>query len=245
MRSIKKSGDTAAAAKVAKLRRPTVVAWALNTAARAHPDKVRDLLAAGTELRTAQEKALRGDAAALRTATDHRRKAVAAVAACVAEVLGERASANAGAVSATLEAATVDEDVAAALQAGRLDREQSAAGAGFGFSDVGDWTPPPKADKPAKKTKPEPKTAKTPKKAEPPKPKADDRLRAQLADAVAEAKARADELHDAEAEVSRLKKALAAATAEVRSARTRANKAELHAESLRQRAWEEGERSRR
>jgi hypothetical protein len=165
------------------------------------------------------------------------------VAALVAEVLGERASANAGAVSATLEAATVDDDVAAALQAGRLDREQSAAGAGFGFGEVGDWTPPPQpTKKAAKKTEPEPKAAKAPK-AEP--AKADDRLRAQLADAVAEAKARADELHDAEAEVSRLKKALAAATADVRSARTRANKAELHAESLRQRAWEEGERSRR
>jgi hypothetical protein len=44
--------------------------------------------------------------------------------------------------------------------------------------------------------------------------------------------------------VSRLKKALADATAAARQARTRANKAELHAETLRQRAWEEGERGR-
>lgn len=223
--------DRNAAADVAKLRRPTVAAWALNAVARAHPEAIAKLLDAGERLRAAQEKALRGDAAALRSATDERRKAVANVAALVAAVLGDRASAQAGAVSATLEAATVDANVATLLEAGRLDREQSAAAAGFGFGDVEDWTPPPPP--PKEKTEPDP-----------PKPKRDERLRKQLDDAVAEAKARADELHDAEEEVSRLKRELADATAAARAARTKANKAELHAETLRQRAWEEGERGR-
>jgi hypothetical protein len=242
-RSLKKAGDAAGAARVAKLRRPTVAAWALNTVARAHPDAIDALLDAGVALRAAQQEALRGDAAALRTATSVRRAAVATVAGLVAEVLGERAGAQAGAVSATLEAATVDESVAAALRAGRLDREQSAAAAGFGFGDVGDWTPPPPAPKAAPKAA---KPAKAVKAAAPPpeKPKRDERLHAELDAAVAEAKARSAELHDAEAEVSRLKKALADATAAVRAARTRANKAELHAETLRQRVWEQGERRR-
>jgi hypothetical protein len=249
VRSLKAAGDAAGAARVAKLRRPTVAAWALNTVARSHPDAIGDLLDAGARLRAAQEEALRGDAAALRTATAARRTAVAAVGALVAEVLGERAGAQAGAVSATLEAATVDESVAEALRAGRLDRERSAAGAGFGFGDVGDWTPPP-PKKPAQQAAPAAKGAKAAapagpaKPPEPAKPKRDEKLHAELDAAVADAKARGAELHDAEAEVSRLKKALADATAAVRAARTRANKAELHAETLRQRVWEQGERRR-
>lgn len=210
---------------MAKLRRPTLVAWALNQVARTEPDAVADLLAVGERLRAAQQQALRGDAGALRTATEERRRSVAAVARQVAEVLGDRAAAQAGAVTATLEAATVDENVAAALRQGRLDKEQSAAGAGFGFGDVGDWTPPPAQ----------------PKEREPArvKPPQDD-----LDRAVAAAKEAADALHDAEREVSRLKQELAEATAAARAARTRANKAELHAETLRQRIWEEGERDR-
>jgi hypothetical protein len=238
VRALRKT-DPVSAAAVARLRRPTVAAWALNAVARAHPKEIGALLGAGERLREAQEKALRGDAGALRSATSDRRAAVASVASLVAEVLGDRASGQAGAVSATLEAATVDESVAALLRSGRLDRERSAAAAGMGFGDVGDWTPPPaKRAKPAKR-KP------APAKAAPEPPKRDEKLHRDLDRAVAESKERGAELHDAEAEVSRLKKALAEATAAVRAARTRANKAELHAEQLRQRAWEEGEKARR
>jgi hypothetical protein len=215
--------DPKAAIQVSKLRRPTVAAWALNTVARAHPAAVRHALDAGEELRNAQQQALRGDGTALRKATEDRRRAVAEVGSLVAEVLGDRAPAQAAAVSATLEAATVDENVAELLRHGRLDKEHAAAGAGFGFGDAGDWTPPPKA--------------------KPPKQKNDD-LAKQLDQAVTEATERGEELHAAEAEVSRLKQELAAATKAARDARTRANKAELHAETLRQRAWEEGERGR-
>jgi len=236
VRRLRKS-DRSAAAEVAKLRRPTVPAWALNVVAREHPREIAAVLKAGERLRAAQEKALRGDATALRSATSERRDAIAVVTALVAGVLGDRAPAQAGAVSATLEAATVDTDVADLLKAGRLDKERSAAAAGFGFGDVGDWTPPP-AKKPAKaaKAKPEP---------ERPKPqKKDEALRRQLDAAVAEAKERAAELHDAEEALAGLKKQLADATRVVRDARTRANRAELHAEQLRQRAWEVGDRGR-
>ena len=166
------------------------------------------------------------------------------LAAVAAGVLGDRAPAQAGAVTATLEAATVDADVAALLRAGRLDRERSAAAAGFGFGDVGDWTPPPPKQKAraAAVTPPAPPPPTPP--APAPKPP-DRRLRDQLDAAVAEAKRRAAELHAAEEAVARLKAELADATRALRAARTRANKADLHAEQLRQRAWEEGERSRR
>jgi len=245
-----RKADRAAAAEVARLRRPTVPAWALNVVSRAHPAEVKAVLAAGERLRKAQEKALRGDATALRAATAERRDAVAAVTALVAGLLGDRAPSQAGAVSATLEAATVDPDVAELLRAGRLDRERSAAAAGFGFGDVGDWTLPPPgkvAKKPAKQAAAKPaavsKPAKPAKPAKAAKPDTS-ALRTQLDAATAEAKARSGELHDAEREVSRLKKALADATRAAREARTRANRAELHAEQLRQRAWEEGDRRR-
>jgi hypothetical protein len=236
--------DRSAAAEVARLRRPTVPAWALNVVAREHPPEIAAVLKAGERLRAAQEKALRGDATALRAATSERREAIAAVTALVAGVLGDRAPAQAGAVSATLEAATVDVDVADLLKAGRLDRERSAAAAGFGFGDIGDWTPPPPRKQPAKKAAA--KAAKPEKsKPEPEKPKKpDEALRRQLDAALAEVKERAAELHDAEQSLARLKKELADATRVVREARTRANRAELHAEQLRQRAWEEGDRGR-
>jgi hypothetical protein len=243
--------DRSAAAEVAKLRRPTVPAWALNVVAREHPREIQAVLKAGERLRAAQEKALRGDATALRTATSERREAIAKVTALVAGVLGDRAPAQAGAVSATLEAATVDTAVAGLLEAGRLDKERSAAAAGFGFGDIGDWTPPPprkqqpaKAAKPGKRTEPEPEKPEPERPKAEPKPKKDEAFRKQLDAAVAEAKERAAELHDAEQSLARLKKELADATRVVREARTRANRAELHAEQLRQRAWEEGDRGR-
>lgn len=247
VRELKKT-DKAAAAEVARLRRPTVAAYGINVAARRDPEAVEALLAAGDRLRDAQEKALRGDAAALRTATEERRKAVAALGAKVAEVLGERASAQGSAVSATLEAATVDPDVAELVRAGRLDKERSAARAGFGFGDVGDWTPPPPRPKPAKKAEPERKPAL---KSAPEKPaksakrKLDDSLKSELTAATAEAKKHATALHDAEVRVRELKAELAEATKAVRDARTRAQRAELQVEQLRQKAWEAGERARK
>lgn len=218
--------DPKAAIQVRKLRRPTVAAWALNTVAREHPDAIEELLAAGERLREAQQQALHGDAKALRTATDDRRTAVAAVAGLVDDVLGDRAASQAAAVSATLEAATVDEEVADLLRKGRLDKERSAANAGFGFGDVGDWTPPPKQEKSATERK------------------KDADLTQQLDKAQAEAAAAGEALHAAEAEVARLKQELAAATKAAREARTRANKADLHAETLRQKAWERADRAR-
>ena len=263
VRELKKT-DQAEAARVARLRRPTVAAWGINVVARQHPEAVAALIEAGDRLRAAQEKALRGDAGALRTATEERRQAVAGVAGLVAEVLGERASAQAGAVSATLEAATVDAEVAELVEAGRLDKERSSAAAGFGFGEVGDWTPPPPrakgaakqaakderpalrvVDKPAAQKPAERKTAEKKQPEKKPAGKPDDKLARQLREATAESKKRAAELHDAELAVRRLKEELADATKALREARTRAQQAELQVEQLRQKAWEQGERSRR
>ena len=70
-------GDDAATVKA--LRKPTVVAWALNQLSDRDPDGVRALVAAGAEVRAAQQAALsskRGAAERLRSAGAARREAV-------------------------------------------------------------------------------------------------------------------------------------------------------------------------
>ncbi|MDQ3146055.1 MAG: hypothetical protein M3R01_03825, partial [Actinomycetota bacterium] len=70
-------GDRAAAKEVRALRRPTVVAWAANQLVRRHPQAVESLLAAGGQLRAAQEGALGGaGGAGLREAMGERRAAL-------------------------------------------------------------------------------------------------------------------------------------------------------------------------
>jgi len=71
---LKESGKADEAAAIKKLRKPSVVAWAVNAAARARPEEVEALREAGQALRRAQRKALSGGGGDdLRRATDERR----------------------------------------------------------------------------------------------------------------------------------------------------------------------------
>jgi hypothetical protein len=129
-----KRRDEADAVKA--LRKPTVAAWALNQLARRRAKDVERLVAAGEELRAAQEELLAGgDRKAFQSAAAQEREQVAKVAdeaaALVGEV-GERAGpALREKISATLHAAALDEETAEELRAGRLVREREAIG-GFG-----------------------------------------------------------------------------------------------------------------
>ena len=76
-RRLRKEGQKQLAGEVAKLRRPSPAAWAVNQLARRHGDELERLVRAGEELRAAQERALAGGAPAeLRQATRARREAV-------------------------------------------------------------------------------------------------------------------------------------------------------------------------
>lgn len=55
-RQFRSDGDQETARRVEKLRRPSVAAWALNQAARRHPDLVTDLLGAGADTARAQRR---------------------------------------------------------------------------------------------------------------------------------------------------------------------------------------------
>jgi hypothetical protein len=136
-RELKEAGDGDAAASVKGLRRPAVAMWALNRLALEQPEEIETLLAAGAELRQAQERLLmRGGAADLRGASSRRRAEVARLselALALLEEAGRGRDAHRNAVAGTLEAATADEDVADLLRRGRLEKEHAAVG---GFGDL-------------------------------------------------------------------------------------------------------------
>jgi hypothetical protein len=117
---------------VKKLRKPSIVAWAVNAAARDRPEDVEALREAGQALRRAQRKALSGGGGEdLRRATDERRALIASLTDAGVAAIGARGSAHRDAIAATLDAASIDDELGNRLQAGILDREARPT-AGFG-----------------------------------------------------------------------------------------------------------------
>lgn len=151
---LKAKGRTEEAAEVRALRRPTVAAWAVNRAARENTSDVEELLAAGAELRAVQRKMLSGvKSGGFREAVDRRRKAVAKLNRAAEQVLRESGHSAPGAteaISATFEAASLDEAAAELVKAGRLSKEL-AAPSGFGGVEGLELVPSLREAKPAKR----------------------------------------------------------------------------------------------
>lgn len=115
-----------------KLRRPSIVAWAVNTASRDRPEDVAALREAGQALRRAQRKALSGGGGEdLRRATDDRRALVQSLADAGVSAIGPRGGAHRDAIAETFDAASIDDELGERLQAGTLEREARPT-AGFG-----------------------------------------------------------------------------------------------------------------
>jgi hypothetical protein len=123
---LKAAGAADDARTVKALRKPVVSAWAVNALARDDPDGVAELGALGRRLRDAQRLALSGgDAEPLRDALEERRALVGRLAAATRGILereGQGGASQADEIAATLDAAAVDEEAAAAVAAGRLVR---------------------------------------------------------------------------------------------------------------------------
>ena len=129
---LKEAGETDRAAAVKKLRKPSIVAWAVNAVARDRPEDVEALRSAGQALRRAQRKALSGGGGEdLRSATDDRRALVGSLTDAGVAAIGARGSAHRDAIASTLDAASIDDELGALLQAGVLEREATPT-AGFG-----------------------------------------------------------------------------------------------------------------
>lgn len=131
-KQLKADGRKDEAAVVAKLRRPTLGAWALNQVAHAQPDLVAAALAAGAQLRAATEATVAGKAGALREASAGERAAATAVVKAAAAHLGDKAGGQQQALLATLRMAALDEAVADQLRRGVLDADHAQGGFGVG-----------------------------------------------------------------------------------------------------------------
>jgi hypothetical protein len=134
-RRLRAGGDREAAGAVKKLRRPTVVAWALNQVARSQPDEVAELIAAGAAVGRAQAQAVGGGAPAeLREATRRRRQIASGLARAATELAG---AAHHDEAVATIDAASFDPEVAELLRRGRLTKELPPP-SGFGLAAMPD-----------------------------------------------------------------------------------------------------------
>jgi hypothetical protein len=142
VRQLRSAGRTEAAKSVGALRRPTVAAWAVNQVARADPGAVDAARAGGREVAVTQRRALSGlrdggsGSALLRDADARRRELVRQLTDAAAQVLaraGRDPAATREDVAATFDAASLDDDAAAAVRAGQLSRSLPRPS---GFGDV-------------------------------------------------------------------------------------------------------------
>jgi hypothetical protein len=121
---LRDQGDRDAATRVGKLRRPTVSAWAVNQLVRNHQSEVQELLSVGEDVRAALSG---GGTEVIREVTGRRRRIVDVLLGRAEALLtpaGHGASRpTLDKVGDTLMAATVDEEAAEAVRAGRLGRE--------------------------------------------------------------------------------------------------------------------------
>lgn len=157
-KALRKEGRREDAAEVAALRKPSVAAWAVNQLIRTQGRSVKDLFGAGDALRRAHEQAAsgRGDAQALRKATQDERAAVETLVHAARGLLtsdGHELSPTViDRVAETLSAAALDPDARSQVSAGRLERELRHVGLGL----LGDIAAAP-APAPKRKAAPAPK----------------------------------------------------------------------------------------
>ena len=112
------------AAEVAKLRRPTIAAWAINQTVRRHRERVDALVEAGQQVGRAQRRALSGvRRSGMREAARARRELIDELTDLAAEILageGSSPESHRGDIAATFDAASSDDEAADTVRAGRL-----------------------------------------------------------------------------------------------------------------------------
>jgi hypothetical protein len=127
---LKSAGDVDEAKRVAKLRKPSVAAWALNRASRENPDEVGRLRDSHRELRKA------GSRQAVERASEMRRGAVAALTNAAMAELDAGSLQTRDRVTRTLLAIATDAQGEADLAAGTLVRELEPSGGGWGEMEL-------------------------------------------------------------------------------------------------------------
>ncbi len=142
-RTLRDRGQREEAAKVGKLPKPSIAAWAVNQLVRTQRRAVSDLFDAGDVLQRAQEDLLSGrsDGDALRKAAERERAAVEALMERARGLLSseghELSQATLDRVADTLHAAAVDEEARPQVREGCLDKELRHAGLGGAGAALG------------------------------------------------------------------------------------------------------------
>jgi hypothetical protein len=127
--------DKESASAIAKLRKPSVAAWAVNLTAREAPDLVEELVDLGERMRAAQSRLDTATLTGLRPDRDRLLAAWVEAAVAAVERAGRALSAAAQEeVRGTVIAALADATAAAAVGSGQLTRTLSYSG--FGEVDV-------------------------------------------------------------------------------------------------------------
>jgi hypothetical protein len=157
VKRLKAAGERDQAARIAALRRPSVVDWALNTVALTHGDVVAQFLAAATAARKAQAAAVEGRRGAdLRGAVGKLRESTGKVARLADDVLvagGKGTGTQSSVVTSRLAAVATNPVLGEQLRGGRLG--SGDAGTEDLFADLEpaakptrERRPPPKAKEP-------------------------------------------------------------------------------------------------
>jgi hypothetical protein len=156
-KALRADGARDEAARVAKLPKPSVAAWAVNQLVRTQGGAIDELFAAGDALIDAQSALVSGsgDAATLRDAAQREREAVDRLVEIAKGLLGssgnELSQTMLDRISDTLNAAALDEDARDQVRNATLVRELKHVGfAGVGgFAAAPPAAPSPKKEKPA------------------------------------------------------------------------------------------------
>jgi hypothetical protein len=137
-KELRGAGRRDEAADVAKLRKPSAAAWAVNQLVRTQRDATHELFAAGDAVRAAQADVLagRGDARALREAGARERDAVGGLVEAARGLLGtdghDLSATTLERIADTLHAAALDDAARDEVREGRLERELRHVGLGLG-----------------------------------------------------------------------------------------------------------------
>jgi hypothetical protein len=148
-KALRAEGRRDEAASVAKLRKPSVAAWAVNQLVRTQARGVKDLFDAGDALGRAQSDLVagRGNAGAMREAGERERASVQELTTVARGLLSseghELTPTTLDRVSATLHAAAFDEGARAQVRGGCLEKELRHVGLG-GFGGLSAPAPEPK-----------------------------------------------------------------------------------------------------
>jgi hypothetical protein len=135
-RALRDEGRREEAAKVGKLSKPSIAAWAVNQLVRTQRRAISDLFDAGDALQRSQEDLLSGRSGgdALRHAAERERRAVEALMERASGLLSgeghELSQATLDRVADTLHAAALDEQVRTHVKEGCLQKELRHAGLG-------------------------------------------------------------------------------------------------------------------